>query len=87
MRHARAGAAVPGPGTNGRVGQDAEFIFATPLPGKKCPAKNGAPKRQTKVRFSTDGGATWFIPAAATVGASPASDHAYTYPVTARESR
>ena len=73
----------PSPGvTNGRVGVDSEFRFANPLPGKKCQPKHGLVKHDTKVRFSTDGGATWFTPTATDAGAAPDADHTYSYPVT-----
>lgn len=72
----------PTPGvTNGRVGQDAEFGFARPVTGKTCSARNQAsvPKRYRLLRLSTDGGSTYFSPAADQT--IPNAAHVYTYSV------
>lgn len=74
----------PSPGTtNGRVGTDAEFGFARPVTGKTCRARNQAtvPKRYGLLRFSTDGGSTWFRPPVNEAGVAPRADHTYTYSV------
>jgi hypothetical protein len=73
----------PTPGvTNGRVGQDPAFIFATPEPGRGCPAKDLRARRRALLAFSTDGGTTWLTPTADGAPSTPTTDHTYTYTVT-----
>jgi hypothetical protein len=73
----------PTPGiTNGRVGQDAMFVFGKPEPGRRCPPKDLQPKRQALLAFSTDGGTTWFTPIADGAPSTPTADHTYSYTVT-----